>query len=28
VSQESGVPVAQLEAWRAEVLAAAAARLQ
>ncbi|WP_373068515.1 HDOD domain-containing protein [Gemmatimonas sp.] len=28
VSQESGVPVAQLETWRAEVLAAAAARLQ
>ena len=28
VSQESGVPVAQLEAWRTEVLAAAAARLQ
>ena len=28
VSWESGVPVAQLEAWRAEVLAAAAARLQ
>ncbi|WP_411278612.1 HDOD domain-containing protein [Gemmatimonas sp.] len=28
VSQESGVPVAQLEAWRGEVLAAAAARLQ
>ncbi len=28
VSQESGVPVTQLEAWRTEVLAAAAARLQ
>lgn len=28
VSAESGVPVALLEAWRAEVLAAAAARLQ
>lgn len=28
VSQESGVPVAQLKAWRAEALAAAAARLQ
>jgi hypothetical protein len=28
VSQHSGVPVAQLEAWRAKVLAAAAARLQ
>ena len=28
VSQESGVSVAQLEAWRTEVLAAAAARLQ
>ncbi len=28
VSAESGVPVAQIEAWRAEVLAAAAARLQ
>ena len=28
VCAESGVPVAQLEAWRAEVLAAAAARLQ